>query len=152
MNADSVQQNVAAHQLAREAMDLCLDLAKENQLDAERFRHYFKSIAKEIAELINEPLEETGPNVLAQPYDATNIVQDKTAYEEVSEALTLVQKIEDTIDGLPDRVQDRGADFFESVREKAGSIAETIEERGEVTEAQQAALENMLEGVRKWVR
>ena len=54
-------------------------------------------------------------------------------------------------DDLSDGALAKAATFFESVRDKTRSIIETVEERGEVTRAQSNALENMREGVEKWV-
>lgn len=70
----------------------------------------------------------------------------------VEQACELVETIQDVIDGLDPDVVERGQDFFDSVLEKAESIETTILSRGIVSEAQESALENMLEGVRKWER
>jgi len=65
----------------------------------------------------------------------------------VDEAMELV----DEIVALADDVPDRGADFAESVREKSLSIGETIERTDRVTEAQAEALENMRNGLLRWM-
>lgn len=70
---------------------------------------------------------------------------------ETVRALELIETIQQTIEGLPERVQGKGADFFESVMDKAKDIGETIERTDRVTVGQTKALENMLSGVRRWV-
>ena len=44
------------------------------------------------------------------------------------------------------------SDFAESVKEKAQSIGETIEELGRVTDNQMTALTNMRDGLARWFR
>lgn len=66
------------------------------------------------------------------------------------EALRIAEEIEDLAES-PD-LPSAGVDFAESVSEKAASIAETIEDTGEVTDAQWNALNNMLAGLRRWFR
>ncbi len=70
----------------------------------------------------------------------------------LDETIGLIEELNETIDGLDPEIYDAGEDFFESVREKANAIQETIDRRGKVSEAQSAAIVNMLEGVRKWDR
>lgn len=62
------------------------------------------------------------------------------------EALALVGEIEDEADDVPEA----GEDFAASVSDRASAIGDTIEERSHVTDAQMAALENMMSGLRKW--
>jgi hypothetical protein len=65
---------------------------------------------------------------------------------DVTEALEMAERIEELAAELPEA----GSEFGESVKEKAGDIADNIHAHGRVTEAQQQALENMLYGVQKW--
>lgn len=71
--------------------------------------------------------------------------------KEAKAAVAVADEIAQTVDDLPDRAKLKAADYFESVAERAEAIADTIRSRGRVTDAQAAALDNMLEGVRKWV-
>jgi hypothetical protein len=57
----------------------------------------------------------------------------------------------DQIESMADEVPERGQEFADSVRGRAAEIAETIEERGSVTENQMAALENMAAGLQRWI-
>lgn len=70
---------------------------------------------------------------------------------DVTEAMEVVDEINDLIEEY-DGDSDDARDFFDSVLEKADGILQTIENRGRVTDNQAAALENMLGGVRKWIR
>ena len=68
------------------------------------------------------------------------------------EAITLCNEILDMIDSeVPDFAWDRAASFFESVRDKVSSMLETIETMDDPTIRQTNALENMREGVAKWL-
>lgn len=73
---------------------------------------------------------------------------------DVNRALNLASEIEEVITEIAEEFPqkyDRGIEFFENVNDKAQSIAETISERGQVSNAQINALENMLSGVRRWL-
>ena len=65
---------------------------------------------------------------------------------DVKEALSLAEEIESLASELPEE----GEDFGISVIEKAADIARNIEAHGRVTDNQFAALENMLDGLRRW--
>lgn len=67
---------------------------------------------------------------------------------EWEEALSLVEQIEEEAECVPER----GEDFAASVLDKAKAIGRTIDELEHVTEAQMAALENMLSGLERWTR
>lgn len=68
--------------------------------------------------------------------------------DDVTRALWIVDEIEE----LAGQVPERGEEYAESVLGKAASIGEAIEERGHVTEGQITALENMRDGLQRWVR
>lgn len=70
---------------------------------------------------------------------------------DITEAMEVVDEINDLIEEYDGDSED-ARDFFDSVSEKADGILQTIENRGRVTDNQAAALENMLDGVRKWIR
>lgn len=67
--------------------------------------------------------------------------------DEVSEALDIADECMSMIDDLPTR----GQEFGESVCERVRGIVETIEESGRVTEKQREALENMRDGLSRWM-
>ena len=56
------------------------------------------------------------------------------------------------IDLLAEDVPERGEDFALSILEKAADIGCYIDEHNHVTKKQLAALENMLDGLRAWIR
>jgi hypothetical protein len=73
--------------------------------------------------------------------------------DEVEKAREILDEICETIeDEISDRIKDEHAQYFEDVEEKAKSIFSTIEKTERVSGAQMSALENMLAGVKKWVR
>ena len=67
---------------------------------------------------------------------------------DVEDTIAIADEIADLVLDLPERA----ADFAESVDEKARSIKQTIESQRRVTPAQRQALENMLSGVKRWIR
>jgi hypothetical protein len=54
------------------------------------------------------------------------------------------------IQRLAEDVPDAGADFAQSVSEKAADIAANIEQHDRVTDGQWSALENMMSGLSRW--
>ena len=69
--------------------------------------------------------------------------------EAILEANKICRQILSDIDELPDN--DSAAQFGESISEKVLGIQSTIERTGGVTEGQITALENMYNGVQKWM-
>ena len=70
-------------------------------------------------------------------------------WEDAAEQCDLIV---DLIDNeVPDWALDKCAEFFESVREKAVDIGESIAKRKSVTPRQAKALDNMESGVRRWM-
>ena len=70
----------------------------------------------------------------------------------VIQAIQKCDEIVDLIDeDVPESAHDKAGEFFESVREGAVEMQETLEETQEVTPAQRSALENWEAGVRKWI-
>jgi len=66
--------------------------------------------------------------------------------------LDLPESQRNEIDALAGAVPTEGMEFTESCCEHARGIAETVEERGTVTEKQLTALRNMRDGLKRWVR
>lgn len=66
---------------------------------------------------------------------------------EATDAIDLCDEILSKLDDLPDEAEDFGL----SVGQKAESIKVYIERNGYVTAKQKTALENMLEGVDRWL-
>lgn len=64
------------------------------------------------------------------------------------DGLDLCNTILELLDDLPEKAED----FAESVRIKVLGIHQCIEDFDNVTLGQSQALENMLEGVKKWLR
>lgn len=73
---------------------------------------------------------------------------------DVNEALELGQKILDMIedDVSEEAIENADPDFFSNVEEKTKGIMQTIEERQRVSDGQANALQNMHDGVAKWIR
>lgn len=72
---------------------------------------------------------------------------------EVQKAREILDELCEVIEEeISDRVKDEHGEFFEDVEEKAKAIVSTIEATDRASEAQITALENMLAGVKKWVR
>ena len=67
--------------------------------------------------------------------------------ELVQEAEELIEEIMTLLDDLPEAAED----FADSVKDKTLSIAEFIEERHMVSNAQVLALENILAGIKRWL-
>lgn len=71
--------------------------------------------------------------------------------DEVTRALKLVSDIAEMIENdVPESKYLKNEEYFENVGDKSKAIGETISKSQRVTEGQLTALENMLEGVRKW--
>lgn len=68
------------------------------------------------------------------------------ADENVKHALALAEEIEELAGEMPEE----GEEFAASASEKAADIAANIEAHGRVTDAQFTALENMLDGLKRW--
>ncbi len=66
---------------------------------------------------------------------------------EATDALDLCEEILGKLDDLPDEAEE----FASSVGEKTESIQNYIERYGRVSPKQKTALENMLEGVDRWL-
>lgn len=66
------------------------------------------------------------------------------------ECRALLDEIEELYEALPDR--DDAAAFGDSVLTKARAIAETVEHSGRETENQISAMENMRNGLRRWIK
>lgn len=69
---------------------------------------------------------------------------------DITAALTLVDQITSMAEDL--ELPEEAEDFAASVKEKALSIAKTIEERQCLSDKQLTTLENMRNGLRKWLR
>lgn len=66
---------------------------------------------------------------------------------ELQEAIELCDEIE----SLADEVPEAGEDFATSVSERTAGIRETIEENNYATPGQLSALENMRDGLARWI-
>lgn len=71
----------------------------------------------------------------------------KEKNESYDEAIELCDEIE----SLASEVPERGQDFASSVCEKAASIRESVEEHETATATQIQALENMRDGLSRWI-
>ena len=62
-----------------------------------------------------------------------------------------ISRLCDMIDGLDEEVFDKARSFFESVREGAVSMSQTIAEKKRVSEKQERAIRNWCSGVSRWL-
>lgn len=72
------------------------------------------------------------------------------ADSDITNALTLVDQITSMAEDL--ELPEEAEEFAASVKEKALSIAKTIEERQCLSDKQLSTLENMHNGLRRWLR
>lgn len=70
--------------------------------------------------------------------------------EDWRQAIEVADQIVEAIEELDDATRERGGDFFASVEERTRGIRDSITLRKTCTAKQLAALENMLDGVRRW--
>jgi hypothetical protein len=68
--------------------------------------------------------------------------------EDVETAEDLIEQITSLAEELPEDAED----FAMSVLDTAGDISKYIDENGRVTKKQITALENMLDGLQRWIR
>lgn len=156
----NIEQNCLETSTARDAAltlaKQVLTLAKEeyDKLPSDRARQMFLHIVHDamVKRMDQKPPCATATSTTqpqAEPQKPAQKLQvavgnDKTA----DAALELVEEIESMAENMPSAA----SDFTESVLEKAKSIAETVESRGFATGAQLTALENMLDGMGRWMR
>lgn len=98
----------------------------------------------EIEKILQE-IEEKHLKVVQRPAGITRGDEQDDA---CSEALELCDEIE----SLADQVPERGEDFARSVLDRMSDIRATIEERNTATSGQIQALENMRDGLSRWIR
>lgn len=72
----------------------------------------------------------------------------ETGDSRYDEAQEIIGEINELIEQMPER----GMDFAESAGETVSGIAETIEQRGDATQSQIVALQNIRDGLARWVR
>lgn len=113
-----------------------------------------ESVAEQLGKTINEVIRAAIKAHIGQERDRqlasakpSPVLKDQQD-PDIDEALSLI----DDIQAMADDVPERGADFAESVRDKAASIGESIERDGRVTANQIHALENMRDGLERWLR
>lgn len=92
------------------------------------------------------------PRGWVSPDDDWNQEYEERDPKNVADALEQIERTLEQIEDLPDEKYLAGADFFESVKEKLESMAQTIEKSKRVTERQTQAIERMSAGVAKWVK
>lgn len=98
--------------------------------------------------LIELASEKLPPKPEPIPFTPTKVHKPKRRGELTPE---YAYEVCDEIESLADDVPERAEDFAESVCETSAGIRETIEQRDSVTEKQITALENIRDGLRKWV-
>lgn len=70
----------------------------------------------------------------------------------VKQAQNQIERIIEMCEEVAEYDNSDAWDFANGVREQTEAIAATIEERGDVTERQQDALDNMESGIGRWIR
>lgn len=71
--------------------------------------------------------------------------------EKIAEAEDLHSQIDDMANEVSQK-SPKAEDFASSVLDRASEIMNTVEERGHVTDAQLTALQNMADGLSRWLR
>ena len=71
-----------------------------------------------------------------------------TCDDSVQQAEEIIEEINELVEQVPSRA----SDFAESVQERAHDIGESVREAGRATPNQLNALENMADGLRRWIR
>lgn len=108
-------------------------------------------LSKEVPLLPTDCSREQFWRMMLESVQKNMLVHDERESRSVStsydDAMYLVQEIRDLV---PD-VCEAGEDFAASVEEKADAIAESVARHRAATEGQLTALENMLDGLRRWV-
>jgi hypothetical protein len=69
-------------------------------------------------------------------------------------AVKICDEICEKVDEAPESIwnNEKGCEFFESVAEKAADMQETITKNQRVSDRQMESLQNMLRGVKKWLK
>ena len=73
---------------------------------------------------------------------------DDPTSDDVETACELIEEIESVAEDMPEEAED----FGQSVLETVADITKYIEDNDRVTKKQITALENMLDGLRQWIR
>jgi len=114
-----------------------------DQLASDRARVAFWEVVRDAAAAL---LPEPEPRPRAAAPKRTDVTPP--ADPECDRAREIGEELLELLDDLPDAA----ADFVDSVRECAEGILETIADTGDVSERQFAALQNMLDGAKRWMR
>lgn len=125
------QHNIDCRKEAEEVIELC----------GEKPQRFWAELARLAGEKLPQQQVATTP-----PAPRRGITVD------LGPSAALAQELIETIRELAGEVPDRGLEFAESVVARADNIAEYIEIHGDVTAAQIAALQNMANGLRAWIR
>lgn len=88
------------------------------------------------------------PGVNIKPKSTVKVSATPQADDSAEQAFELCDEIESLADDVPSR----GQDFADSVLEKAADIRASVEQLGRASDGQISALENMRDGLSRWIR
>ena len=129
---ESDKQRIAGRKWAEEAIEYAIDQGKD----------FLEGFTRAIRKFQPQPtVEETKP----QQESGFDLDEFADGSDE-QKAASLIEEIKELAEDIPEA----GEDFGMSVLDTTSDIAENIEQRGHVTKKQLAALENMLDGLRRW--
>ncbi len=154
--------------------DFIANLAEEDESVAEKFKDYIRELAEEEAQEVEKEAtskkprkdeddededDELPPLASDRPKDAKPGsrksflgVQRLPKSKDVDAALDIVEELHRVIEEeVDERAQERGKEYFESIMQRSAAIGTTIYNSNRVSPGQKQALENMLNGARKWV-
>jgi len=132
----------AANIAARKEATEFADLAGKQSL---RFWECLALIASERAGLPRAASDLAGKS---KPVAVSNVPPPRANVASYDEAIELCDEIESLADAVPER----GEEFADSVRTRADDIRESVEQMKRATEGQITALENMRDGLARWIR
>jgi hypothetical protein len=92
------------------------------------------------------------PKLTGRKLEPVEVETKVPSAKAVKEALRQAERIVEMCEEVAEYDSSSAVDFAEGVREQTEAIAATIEERGDVTDGQWVALDNMESGISRWVR
>jgi len=141
-----ITQRIAARKEAEAILELIAESATRIAATGkDASRHYLETIDATVHAAL-QPSEK--PAVAKANPISTPVKPERELPPDATEALEIIDEMEE----LASEVPDAGQDFAADVLEKAKSIGRTVERARSVTAAQWDALNNMRDGLARWIR
>lgn len=132
---ESDKKRIAGRKWAEDTIEYAIDQGPD----------FLKGFSRAIREFQPEPEPKSKPK--QKPSDTMTFDFDD-ADEDIKTAEELIEQITSLAEELPENAED----FAMSVLDTASDISKYIDENGRVTKKQITALENMLDGLQRWIR